>query len=112
MKETAYEENFIYFCPILSGLFILICIFAVYLLKEPLHSSQYVNVSTSVCTVYTPGIYADGYIVFAFSFVHSSILMFVGWFIRSLVRSLFRNVRGIYVQVFVKVFLVVYMCIS
>ena len=49
---------------------------------------------------YTPGIYADGYIVFAFPFVCS----FVGW----LVRSLFRNVRGIYVKVFVKVSLVVY----
>ena len=48
---------------------------------------------------YTPGIYADGYIVFG-----SSVCMFV----RSLVRSLFRNVRGIYVKVFVKVSLVVY----
>ena len=53
---------------------------------------------------YTPGIYADGYIVFAFPFVRSSVRMFV----RSLVRSLFRNVRGIYVKVFVKVSLVVY----
>ena len=49
---------------------------------------------------YTPGIYADGYIVFAFPFVCS--------LVRSLVRSLFRNVRGIYVKVFVKVSLVVY----
>ena len=53
---------------------------------------------------YTPGIYADGYIVFAFPFVRS----YVRWFVRSLVRSLFRNVRGIYVKVFVKVSLVVY----
>ena len=53
---------------------------------------------------YTPGIYADGYIVFAFPFVPS----YVRWFVRSLVRSLFRNVRGIYVKVFVKVSLVVY----
>ena len=36
---------------------------------------------------YTPGIYADGYIVFAFPFV------------RSLVRSYFRHVRGICVKV-------------
>ena len=50
--------------------------------------------------LYTPGIYADGYIVFAFPFVCS--------FVRSLVRSLFRNVRRIYVKVFVKVSLVVY----
>ena len=50
--------------------------------------------------VYTPGIYADGYIVFAFPFIRS--------YVRSLVRSLFRNVRGIYVKVFVKVSLVVY----
>ena len=54
--------------------------------------------------IYTPGIYADGYIVFAFPFVCS----LVGSFVRSLVRSLFRNVRGIYVKVFVKVSLVVY----
>ena len=45
---------------------------------------------------YTPGIYADGYIVFAFPFVSSY------------VRSLFRNVRGIYVKVYDKVSLVVY----
>ena len=43
---------------------------------------------------YTPGIYADRYIVFAFPFVCS----FVCSFVRSLVRSLFRNVRGIYVK--------------
>ena len=53
---------------------------------------------------YTPGIYADGYIVFAFPFVRS----YVRWFVHLLVRSLFRNVRGIYVEVFVKVSLVVY----
>ena len=44
--------------------------------------------------IYTPGIYADGYIVFAFPFICS--------LVRSLVRSLFQNVRGIYVKVFVK----------
>ena len=32
---------------------------------------------------YTPGIYADGYIVFAFPFVHSSVRMFVrSWNLR------------------------------
>ena len=30
---------------------------------------------------YTPGIYADGYIVFAFPFVRSSVRMFVGSFV-------------------------------
>ena len=30
---------------------------------------------------YTPGIYADGYIVFAFPFVHSSVRMFVSSFV-------------------------------
>ena len=35
---------------------------------------------------YTPGIYADGYIVFAFLFVRSSVRMFVSSFVRSLVR--------------------------
>ena len=30
--------------------------------------------------LYTPGIYADGYIVFAFPFVHSSVRMFVSSF--------------------------------
>ena len=61
-------------------------------------------VVTLLATCYTPGIYADGYIVFAFPFVRSYVRLFV----RSLVRSLFRNVRGIYVKVFVKVSLVVY----
>ena len=36
---------------------------------------------------YTPGIYADGYIVFAFPFVRSSVRMFVSSFVRSFVRS-------------------------
>ena len=34
-------------------------------------------------TSYTPGIYADGYIVFAFPFVRSSVHMFVSSFVRS-----------------------------
>ena len=36
---------------------------------------------------YTPGIYADGYIVFAFPFVRSSVRMFVCSFVRSFVSS-------------------------
>ena len=32
---------------------------------------------------YTPGIYADGYIVFAFPLVRSSVRMFVSLFVRS-----------------------------
>ena len=48
-----------------------------------------------VCGNYTPGIYADGYIVFAFPFVRSSVRMFVS----SFVRSYFRHVRGICVKV-------------
>ena len=40
---------------------------------------------------YTPGIYADGYIVFVFPFVRSSVRMFVC--------SYFRHVRGICVKV-------------
>ena len=31
---------------------------------------------------YTPGIYADGYIVFAFLFVCSYVRWFVRWFVR------------------------------
>ena len=34
---------------------------------------------------YTPGIYADGYIVFAFPFVRLSVRMFVSSFVRSFV---------------------------
>ena len=44
---------------------------------------------------YTPGIYAEGYIVFVFPFVCSSVRMFVS----SFVRSYFRHVRGICVKV-------------
>ena len=36
-------------------------------------------------TGYTPGIYADGYIVFAFPFVRSSVRMFVSSFVCSFV---------------------------
>ena len=40
---------------------------------------------THMC-YYTPGIYADGYIVFVFPFVRSSVCMFV-FFVRSFVRT-------------------------
>ena len=51
---------------------------------------------------YTPGIYADGYIVFAFPFVSSYVV------VSSFVRSQFQNVRRIYVKVLIKVSLEVY----
>ena len=35
--------------------------------------------------IYTPGIYAEGYIVFVFPFVRSSVCMFVCSFVRSFV---------------------------
>ena len=44
---------------------------------------------------YTPGIYAEGYIVFVFPFVRSYVRMFV----RSFVRSYFLPSRGICVKV-------------
>ena len=37
--------------------------------------------------IYTPGIYAEGYIVFVFPFVRSYVRMFVRLFVRSFVRS-------------------------
>ena len=51
---------------------------------------------------YTPGIYAAGYIVFALTFVRSSVRMFVRSFVRVFVRSFvsFRHVRRIYLKVF------------
>ena len=42
-----------------------------------------------VYSFYTPGIYAEGYIVFALMFVHSSIRMFVRSFVRSLLSVTF-----------------------
>ena len=51
-----------------------------------------------VCFCYTPGIYAAGYIVFALTFVRSSVRMFVRWCVRSFVT--FRHVRRIYIKVF------------
>ena len=42
----------------------------------------------SICSSYTPGIYAAGYIVFALTFVRSSVRMFVRSFVRVFVRSL------------------------
>ena len=49
-------------------------------------------------TLYTPGIYAAGYIVFALTFVRSSVRMFVRSCVRSFVT--FRHVRRIYLKVF------------
>ena len=49
---------------------------------------------THTCN-YTPGIYAEGYIVFVFPFVRSYVRMFV----RSFVRSYFLPSRGICVKV-------------
>ena len=42
---------------------------------------------------YTPGIYAEGYIVFVFPFVRSYVRMFVRSFVRSFVRTSFRHVE-------------------
>ena len=47
---------------------------------------------------YTRGIYAAGYIVFALTFVRSSVRMFVRSCVRSFVT--FRHVRRIYHKVF------------
>ena len=47
-----------------------------------------------VCPLhYTPGIYAEGYIVFVFPFVRSYVRMFVRSFVRSFVRTSFRHVE-------------------
>ena len=54
--------------------------FDVALLSEILQESPF-----HIMTIYTPGIYADGYIVFAFPFVHSSVRMFLSSFVRSFV---------------------------
>ena len=48
---------------------------------------------------YTPGIYAEGYIVFVFPFVRSYVRSFVCSFVRSFVRSYFLPSRGICVKV-------------
>ena len=49
--------------------------------------------SCKYLSIYTPGIYADGYIVFAFPFVRS----YVRSFVRSLVRFFVRN-SGTFVE--------------
>ena len=51
--------------------------------------------NTEINIYYTPGIYAEGYIVFVFPFVRSYVRMFV----RSFVRSYFLPSRGICVKV-------------
>ena len=48
---------------------------------------------------YTPGIYAEGYIVFVFPFVY----LFISLFVCSFVRSYFRPVCGITLKFYVKV---------
>ena len=52
---------------------------------------SYCSADQRLC--YTPGIYADGYIVFAFPFVRSSVRMFVSslvrWFVSSVKMSKF-----------------------
>ena len=48
------------------------------------------NINTNLQNVYTPGIYAAGYIVFALTFVRSSVRMFVRSFVRSFVCSFVR----------------------
>ena len=53
------------------------------------------NREADQCLCYTPGIYAEGYIVFVFPFVCS----FVRLFVRSFVRSYFLPSRGICVKV-------------
>ena len=42
-----------------------------------------VGKKANIFAFYTPVIYADGYIVFAFPFIHSSVHMFVSSFVRS-----------------------------
>ena len=49
--------------------------------------------SVSFIVLYTPGIYAEGYIVFVFPFVRSYVRMFVRSFVRSFVRTSFRHVE-------------------
>ena len=51
------------------------------------HCEPTADMSIGSYRYYTPGIYADGYIVFAFPFVRSSVRMFVSSFVRSFVRS-------------------------
>ena len=76
-------------CPILS---VFNCNSHVLHFKEMLKLSTHYMVGFCVVTSnYTPGIYADGYIVFVFPFVCSSVCMFV--------RSYFRHVCRICVKV-------------
>ena len=69
------------------------------IMKEYLPFISVENVTSN----YTPGIYAEGYIVFVFPFVRSYVRMFVrsfvGSFVRSFVRSYFLPSRGICVKV-------------
>ena len=53
---------------------------------------SYCSADLRLC-FYTPGIYAEGYIVFVFPFVRSYVRMFVRSFVRSFVRTSFRRVE-------------------
>ena len=55
---------------------------------------------------YTPGIYAAGYIVFALTFVRSSVRMFVRSFVRSFVRVFVRSLLSVTFVEFTSKFLV------
>ena len=57
-------------------------------LFETLHTCCRHNEDVHMLVFYTPGIYAAGYIVFALTFVRSSVRMFVRSFVRVFVRSL------------------------
>ena len=80
--------------------------------KYGMANSPYPDLGMSCwpCCIYTPGIYAAGYIVFALTFVRSSIRMFVRSCVRSFVT--FRHVRRIYLKVFVKVSLSEYISLT
>ena len=62
--------------------------------------------SVLVVSDYTPGIYAAGYIVFALTFVRSSVRMFVRSFVRSFVRVFVRSLLSVTFVEFTSKFLV------
>ena len=60
----------------------------VYGLSNPRYQLRFYGFGKNVKgSVYTPGIYAEGYIVFVFPFVRSSVRMFVCSFVRLFVLS-------------------------
>ena len=60
----------------------------------------------NIISHYTPGIYAAGYIVFALTFVRSSVRMFVRSFVRSFVRVFVRSLLSVTFVEFTSKFLV------